>query len=126
MDEYGDWVYIILMVVVGISSLIGSINKKKRQQEMQMPVPEYSDEPSFPIPSVPTQQERKQPPPAPKQPKRQPFSTLSSAPTVVTVSPSETFFKPEEEHTIADELDLSDADAFRKAVIYSEILHRKY
>ena len=93
---------------------------------MQMPVPEYPDEPSFPIPPVSTPQERKQPPPAPKQPKRQPFSTLSSASTVVTGSPSETFFKPEEEHAIADELDLSDADAFRKAVIYSEILHRKY
>ena len=122
MDEYGDWVYIILMVVVGISSLISSINKKKRQQPMQMPVPEYPDEPSFPIPPVSTQQERKQPPPAPRHSKR----THLAPPLIETRLPTETFFEQDEEIALTDELNLSDADAFRKAVIYSEILNRKY
>jgi len=32
----------------------------------------------------------------------------------------------EPENTLADELDLSDPESFRKAIIYSEIINRKY
>ncbi|MDR1408651.1 MAG: hypothetical protein LBJ23_11505 [Tannerella sp.] len=31
MEEFGDWLYWIIIIIAGISSLIGSINKKNRQ-----------------------------------------------------------------------------------------------
>jgi len=125
MEEFGDWIYIIIMVVVGISSLFSSINKKKAQQQTQMPSSEPLD-PSFPDSSVPKKKEKKQPPPVPKQIKRQPFNMQSTIPTVETDSQTEKYLMQEKESALVDELDLDDPDSFRKAIIYSEILHRKY
>ena len=124
MDEFGDWIYIILMVVVGISSFVGSINKKKRQQQSQMPLPETS-EPSYPSPYVPEQKERKQPPPVPGHSKHNLLNAQSTLPTNETDVQTDISFM-QEESTIANELELSDPDAFRRAIIYSEILNRKY
>ena len=128
MDELGDWIYIIVMVVVGISSFVSSLNKKKRQQQSQMPLPEMSEtlEPSYPTPYVPEQREKKQPPPVPGRSKHNPLNAQSTLPTYETDVQTEISFMQEEESTIAGELELSDPDAFRKAIIYSEILNRKY
>jgi len=125
MDEFGDWIYIIIMVVVGISSLFSSKNKKKAQQQTQMPSP-VPFEPSFPDLPVPKKKERKQPPPVPKQMKRQPFNTYSTIPSVETLTQIENNLLQEEENTIVGNLQLADPDTFRKAVIYAEILKRKY
>ena len=124
MDEFGDWIYIILMVVVGISSLFSSISKKKRQQQTQMPVPVPSES-TFPEPSIPKQKARKQPLPAFEQSKRIPYDANMTHRVEDNRLQAETFVE-QEESTLSDELDLSDADAFRKAVIYAEILNRKY
>ena len=128
MEELGDWVYIILMVVVGISSLISSANKKKRQQQMQMPSPvsEPSEEYEmpYPTPSVPKKKEKILPPPVPGQSKRQPYGahvTYSDSGTQTEILRSQ-----EDENTLINELELTDPDSFRKAVIYTEILKRKY
>jgi len=126
MDEFGDWIYIILMVVVGISSLFSSINKKKSRQQTQMPLPEPVEpsESSYPAPSVPKKKERKLSPPVPGHLKPQSYNTDLSVPT--TDTQAEIYLMQEEESTLAGELELTDPDAFRKAVIYSEILKRKY
>ena len=127
MDEFGDWVYIILMVVVGISSLFSSIGKKKRQQQTQMPLPESVEptESSYPAPSAPKKKERKLLPPVPGGPiKYQSYNADLAFPTIETQT--EMFLMQEEENTLANELGLTDPDAFRKAIIYSEILKRKY
>ena len=124
MDEFGDWIYIILMVVVGISSLFKSITKKKEQQPVQKPVPKPSQQ-SFPVPSVPTKKSRQAPPPVPEH-LRQSFSSLFSSSTKAESIQTEIAFIPEQENTLADELDLTDAETFRKAIIYSEIINRRY
>ena len=130
MEELGDWVYIILMVVVGISSLISSANKKKRQQQMQMPTP-VSDpsedyEMPYPTPSVPKKKEKLLPPPAPAQSKRQPLNAHLAYSDLDTGTQSEILCTQEDESALANKLELSDPDTFRKAVIYAEILNRKY
>ena len=125
MDEFGDWIYIILMVVVAISSLFKSISKKKEQQPTQMPVPKPSEQ-SYPVPPVPVKKSRRMPPPMPKQ-STQPYSSLfASSGTIAESIKTEIALMPEQESALADELDLTDAEAFRKAVIYSEIINRKY
>jgi hypothetical protein len=38
MEEYGDWLYLIIIIIAGISSLIGTINKKSKEAaERQRP-----------------------------------------------------------------------------------------
>ena len=125
MEEFGDWVYIILMVVVGISSLFNSINKKKGKQQTQMPSPAPS-EPSYPAPPVPAKKKRELPPPVPGHIKHQPFNTHLTYPTIEDGLRTDIFLTQEEENTLANELELSDPDAFRKAVIYSTVINRKY
>ena len=125
MDELGDWIYIILMVVVGISSLFSSINKKKRQQQTQMPSP-VPPEFSFPDPPVPKKKEKKQPFQVSGSNKHPSFDAHLTFPTAATDSQTEVYLAPEETGALAGELELTDPDAFRKAVIYAEILSRKY
>jgi len=125
MDEFGDWIYIILMVVVGISSLVGSARKKMKQMQTQMPSPEQSD-PSYPAPSIPKKTEQKQPPPAPGHHKHQPFNAHFTFPVVETGEQTEICVGQEEETTLVNDLELDVPDSFRKALIYSEIINRKY
>jgi len=124
MDEFGNWIYIIIMVIVAITSLLSSMNKKKGQQQTQMPDPEFPEEwfPAPPVPPVPKKMNRKTPPPIPGHSRNQPYHSI---PTTQMLS-VESHLTPEEESVLADELDLTDAEAFRKAIIYSEILNRKY
>jgi len=66
MDEIGNWIYIILMFVVLISSVFKSFTKKKEQQQAHIPVPEAPEE-VFPFPPVPKIKTKKLPPPVPVQ-----------------------------------------------------------
>jgi hypothetical protein len=125
MDQLGDWVYIILMVVVGVSSLFGSINKKKREQQTQMPLPEPAEPSYSEFPPVPKKKEKKAPLVS-KQIEHQPFNAHLTFPVDETDSQVEMFLVQEEESALIGELELTDPDAFRKAVIYSEIINRKY
>ena len=34
MDNAGDWLYIVFLIIAGISSLFGSKNKKKRPKQI--------------------------------------------------------------------------------------------
>jgi len=124
MDEIGNWIYIILMFVVLISSVFKSFTKKKEQQQTQIPIPEDIEE-EFPVPPVPMKKTRKLPPPIPVQ-KNKPYSSLFASPSVTESMQAELFITPEPENTLADELDLTDPESFRKAIIYSEIINRKY
>ena len=123
MDEFGNWIYIIIMVIVAITSLLSSMNKKKGQQQTQMPDPEFPEEwfPTPPVPPVPKKMNRKTPPPIPVHSKNKPYHSIPMSQILNTE-----LLEPEKETLLIDELDLSDAEAFRKAIIYSEILNRKY
>jgi len=124
MDEIGNWVYIILMFVVLVSSVFKSFTKKKEQQQTQFPFPDIPEE-EFPVPPAPKKKARKSPPPIPVQ-KNQPYSSLYASQGVAENLQTEVSMMQEPECTLADELDLSDPEAFRKAIIYSEIINRKY
>ena len=124
MDEFGNWIYIILMFVVLISSVFKSFTKKKEQQQAQIPVPQEPEE-VFPVPPVPKIKTKKLPPPIPVQ-KKQAYSSLFASPSVAESLQTELSMMQEPENTLADELDLSDPESFRKAIIYSEIINRKY
>ena len=44
MEEFGDWLYVIIIIIAGISSLIGSINKKNKQAAEREQTREISTE----------------------------------------------------------------------------------
>lgn len=136
MDDLGNWVYIILMVVVGISSLFSSINKKKGQKQTQTPSPEIPDD-RFPAPPVPLEpvpvpthlpakKIRKSSPPIPGNTGNKPFGSPLKSSLDETHLQTESAIKPDEDYSLAEELDLTDTEAFRKAIIYSEIINRRY
>jgi hypothetical protein len=129
MEELGDWVYIILMVVVGISSMYSSAKKKQRQQQTQMPSPEPSEpsepsEPWYPMTPTPKQKAKKQPPPVPRHIRQQP--STSTIPIIETGMQTEIHVAQTEGNVYIDELELDDPETYRKAIIYAEIFNRKY
>jgi hypothetical protein len=120
MDEIGEWIYYIIMAVVVTTSLLRGLNKKKGQQQTQIPAPESSweDYPEVPVSRKKNKKSR---------------STVSGyvenkpyAQTKKHDSPTEFAFSSEEENTLINELNLTDVNAFRNAIIYTEILNRKY
>ncbi|MDR2232153.1 MAG: hypothetical protein LBE56_03400 [Tannerella sp.] len=130
MDELGNWVYIILMAVVGISSFISSVNKKKRQQQANFPVPQPAEPsfpmPSFPAPPVPRRKEVKAPPPMRKKLHNPPVVSQFTDPDDDISVGEITSAAPVEEIPIINTLKLNNTDDIRKAFIYAEIINRKY
>lgn len=147
MDNIGDWLYILFLIIAGISGLFSSKNKKKRpkqilgQPDQEIPtdeennpqkgfweiLQEMQEEPQKEMPDIPQAKE-----PPHKQEKRK-------------VSPTPQSFIPEEKHnarqtkvkqpsvvptaeeeSLLPDLELNHAAELRKAVIYTEILNRKY
>ena len=135
MDELGNWIYIILMVVVAISSLFSSMNKKRRQQQAEIPerdMPEtpYQEIPvPFPDPApAPSSVKKIRPTSSPvtERFRHQPLSSLMSFPLTETSEQTAISQVTDDEYVLVDDLDLTDTESVRKAVIYSEILKLKY
>ena len=133
MDELGNWIYIILMVVVAISSLFSSMNKKRRQQQVEIPEPDVPETPyqeipvPFPAPA-PSSVKKIRPTSSPvtERFRHQPLSSLMSFPLVESSEQSTISQVPDDEYVSVDDLDLTNMESVRKAVIYSEILKLKY
>lgn len=110
MDNVGDWLYIVFLIIAGISSLFSSKSKKKSpQQVLRQPV------------SIPTQKQR-------KKRKTEPAAFLTAEQMTDRPMPAEShlaIFPTEEENPLAD-IEFDNAAELRKAVIYTEILNRKY
>lgn len=122
MEDIGNIIYYIVIFVIALISWLSNSTKKKAQQQTNTPSPFPTQEMS-PMPSSPpVKRQKTAPPPPPKHIKRQEKlqSTLSSKYTI------DTPVMLEQEASLADELDLTDPESFRKAVIYTEILNRKY
>ncbi|MDR2627749.1 MAG: hypothetical protein LBC40_06920 [Dysgonamonadaceae bacterium] len=129
MDNIGDWIYyIVILVVAGISWLNNSA--KKRRQEADEAAPEASQEEMHTPPPPPP------PPPVPSprtKPRVSRQATHPSATSSIASSEGERMIKTDwsaEEDAAKDalrveELELTDVEAWRKAVIYAEIL-KKY
>jgi hypothetical protein len=129
MDSLGDWLYIILLVIAGISGILNSGRKKKREQPREiLGQPDFEIEPEYSSP------EEVFPPKMTgvKKERKTPKATQTYVPlfregerTVTTPeSFSESSFNDETQGISGDTF--QDMEELRKVIIYSEILHRKY
>ena len=141
MDNAGDWLYIVFLIIAGISSLFGSKNKKKRpKQILGQPDREIvTNEDNVPdkgfweILEEATTPQKPEAPTAPihkkknKTPASKPFLSTEQEIQKSKVSSSQPMnFPAEEEHSMLEDIEFNNAEELRKAVIYSEILNRKY
>ncbi|MDR1601524.1 MAG: hypothetical protein LBS42_03750 [Tannerella sp.] len=122
MDNFGDWLYYIIFLVVAIVSFANSAKKKNRSETAEPP-PAYEQTP--PVHMPPPRARTKAPPPVPKQAKGYVPLFQNEGQRVLENAVSFPAEK-ENETSLAEKLELKNADAFRKAVIYAEILNRKY
>lgn len=141
MDNVGDWIYIVFLIVAAISGLFSSKNKKKRPTQVlgQPGHDSYPEEntssgkgfweileeattPQKPeAPTVPIHKKKK------KTPASKPFLSTEQEIQKSKVSSSQPMnFPAEEEHSMLEDIEFNNAEELRKAVIYSEILNRKY
>ncbi len=145
MDNLGDWLYIVLLVIAGISGLFSS-GKKKRQGSTppEQPVfdPEQQSEPKGFWEIFEEIQKEKQPQPVPqsvtieKKKKTQRKDSLSRPSSYQQKTQTEkhpasrqsTRFSetPEDDAFSIQAESFQDTEELRKAIIYSEILNRKY
>ncbi|GHT33291.1 hypothetical protein AGMMS49574_18660 [Bacteroidia bacterium] len=123
MDNLGDWLYIILLVVFGLSGLLSSLKKKvPAEVEQTQSYDEYELEEELPHKvEMPKKVPHKKPD----------YFSNAAAEGRRNVKTIETDFHhtavTEEEspfHLSADTF--HDMDELKKAIIYSEILNRKY
>jgi len=140
MDSIGDWLYVIILIIAGISSLFGSLGKKKRPEEQSIPRDIFRD-------IIIPQEEKHQPTPKPVviQPQtaiekrvsktdnkynKTEYQSLEMGEAYSSIMPRSIEQSPlimDEECQIftADHLP-TDVDEWRKAIIYSEIYKRQY
>ena len=131
MDNAGDWLYIVFLIIAGISSLFGSKNKKKRpKQILGQPDREIvTNEDNVPdkgfweiLEEMQNPKPVKQPVPTPKRKKKQ---QQVAAPSPFLAGERLVVPSTEEEIPLTD-IEFDNAAELRKAVIYTEILNRKY
>ena len=141
MDNVGDWIYIVFLIVVAISGLFSSKNKKKRPTQVlgQPGHDSYPEENTssgkgfWEILEEATTPQKPEAPTAPihkkkkKTPASKPFLSTEQEIQKSKVSSSQPMnFPAEEEHSMLEDIEFNNAEELRKAVIYSEILNRKY
>jgi hypothetical protein len=118
MDNLGDWLYVIVAIVAGIYGIVSSARKKKRPEEvLDLPLP--TEEDWLPRP------ETEQAPP----PKKPEVKVVRPELYKASVIVEQDYFPPEIQidNPFGISLEeLQDGDGVKKAIIYSEILNRKY
>ncbi|MDR0431472.1 MAG: hypothetical protein LBH58_13510 [Tannerellaceae bacterium] len=150
MDNLGDWLYILILIAAGISSLISAGKKRTRQSSKQpTPDPEYDNQDTRKPKSfwelLDEEMKKSSTPQAPPQPAPRPIRTENRKKTQLKPSVPTTFTEGEkaikdsmynwasptrnqqedEDYSLSGE-SLHEIDELKKAVIYSEILNRKY
>ena len=141
MDNVGDWIYIVFLIVAAISGLFSSKIKKKRPTQVlgQPGHDSYPEENTssgkgfWEILEEATTPQKPEAPTAPihkkkkKTPASKPFLSTEQEIQKSKVSSSQPMnFPAEEEHSMLEDIEFNNAEELRKAVIYSEILNRKY
>ena len=145
MDNIGDWIYIVFLIIAGVSGMISSAKKKKRStempkpsvddtfpkehqeekksfwdilQEMQQQMEQEHAEPEVLIPEEKvSQKKRKTPPPVPFFAEREHVTSSIEKETAIPLS--------QKEENVQDS-SYRNIEELRKAIIYTEILNRKY
>ena len=130
MDNAGDWLYIVFLAIAGISSLFSSKNKKKRpKQILGQPDKEIvTSEKEVPAKGFWEILEEMQKPEPVKQPAAAPKPFLAGEKMADRQSSARNRLAtpPAEEESPLTEFEFDNAAELRKAVIYTEILNRKY
>ena len=130
MDNAGDWLYIVFLAIAGISSLFSSKNKKKRpKQILGQPDKEIvASEKEVPAKGFWEILEEMQKPEPVKQPAAAPKPFLAGEKMADRQSSARNRLAtpPAEEESPLTEIEFDNAAELRKAVIYTEILNRKY
>ena len=134
MDNLGDWLYIVLLVIAGISGLLSAGKKKQREQPREiLGQPEYEFDPEYSeqeevheeifLPPKPAKAEQK---------KKTPETTHTYIPLfregerMLTTPDLFSEASTDNRNPSISGDTFQDMDELKKAIIYSEILHRKY
>ena len=142
MDNAGDWLYIVFLIIAGISSLFGSKNKKKRPKQI-LGQPDrviVTNEDNVPdkgfweiLEEMQNPKPAKQPVPTPKRKKKQqqvadpsPFLAAEKVTDKQSSAGNRLVVPSTEEEIPLTDIEFDNAAELRKAVIYTEILNRKY
>ena len=148
MESIGDWLYVLILIIAGISSIFSSIRKKARQtstqtqqtgQSQQTPAPPreiikgdiFDDDfwgeklPEKPAPVVKPQPKRKSYQTIAEQSNY--FNQTDEGQSSIKTNTSPIFADNEEEYASITLDDIpSEAEEWRKVFVYNEIFNRKY
>lgn len=140
MDNVGDWLYIVFLIVAGVSGLFNAKNKKKQAKPVQQPSKEMPGQPEETTPERSFwdifEEEEEQPEKKPQE--ETPVTDKPTEPEQVPVAMPEQRIAEQtslrhrpapslqEEDNRPTGIDFNSAVELRKAVIYAEILNRKY
>lgn len=134
MDSIGDYIYIIVILIAGLSSILSRRKKKAAEAEYELPeLPDLEDIiPEYPVytqPERPVYQQIKKQEPKQSNPKYNTFGDRSGMKTNQKVRSVSSFVGSEvleSDDMSFNMLELSTPDEVKKAFIYSEIFNRKY
>ena len=134
MDSIGDWLYIVFLVIAGISSMLNAAKKKKEGQNAPQ-------EEQMPQPPTAKRQTRRAKRAARPMPTQQPMPVYTAEPISTAVPTPNPFLTAEqeipehlaaetttpvmEEPTVNTLPSFTDREELRKAILYAEILQRK-
>ena len=134
MDSIGDWLYIVFLVIAGISSMLNAAKKKKEGQN----APQVEQ---MPQPPTAKRQARRAKRAARPMPTQQPMPVYTAEPISTAVPTPNPFLTAEQEipeHLAAETTtpvmeetavstlpSFTDREELRKAILYAEILQRK-
>jgi hypothetical protein len=127
MEDIGNIVYWVLILGAIIVSSLSSLKKKQQEPQPQpQPSQPQSWEEMMMPPPAPAPKKKKKAPPVPRAQYQRAQSSLKASEEGESMFGNSPILAEETETVIIDNLGLTDADAFRKAIIYAEILNRKY
>lgn len=134
MDSIGDWLYIVFLVIAGISSMLNAAKKKKEAQNAPQ-------EEQIPQPRMEKRQARRAKRSVRPMPAQQPTPVYTAEPVPTAMPTPNPFLTAEQEipehlaaettTPIVEEPETStlptftDREELRKAILYAEILQRK-
>ena len=137
MEEFGDWIYIIIIIIAAVSSLIGSIRKKTQQAAQQNLPREIVTNDGSPedfwddyIPRAETKPVSAIPQKPPVRPSgssidKKYFDLFQEREVAFGMETSKTFEVVESQGLITTDDLPADIDEWRKAFVYNEIFSRK-
>ena len=124
MDSIGDWLYIVFLVIAGISSMFNAAKKKKEEQNAPQEAP-------IPQPRKEQRQARRAKRSARSIPAQQPIPVYTTEQGPTAMPMPNPFLTAEATTPVIEESEtnglpsFTDQDELRKAILYAEILQRK-